>query len=505
MNSNKQIRFGALLSYCALAINIIITLSYTPWVLRTIGSSQYGLFTLANSLIALFLMDFGMSAAITRFIAKYRAEKNQKKINSFVGIAVKFYLIVTAILACVLCAVFLRLGKIYANLTPEELALFRIVFAITASFVVVCFPVNVCNGILNAYEQYVGLKSADLINRVGTVFVTIGALAMNRGLIALIVINGTFNLLTFLSKIILITKTTPVRIDFKRSSLREVKDIFTFSVWTTITSIAQQANFNMIPSVLAMVANTQSITMFGFASAIEGYVYSITNAINGLFLPKISRLIVNDDNAEKILPLMIRVGRINQSIVSILLIGLMVVGREFIHLWLGDEFRSLYWCILMLTVPYIVAASQQVANSSIIALNKVMYTSLIYVATGLTNILAAYTVAGKFGVVGVCVVIFTTFCLRVVLLNVVYVTKLKINIWSFFKECQIKMLPALLTAAVLSCIFVRFVPSSEGIIGWLFFLSKVGITVIIYVITMWMIGWNRFEKDLILSVFRVRK
>ena len=77
MNSQKQIKLGAMISYAAIAINIVATLLYTPWMVRQIGQANYGLFTLATSLINLFLIDFGISSAMSRFLSKYRAEGKQ--------------------------------------------------------------------------------------------------------------------------------------------------------------------------------------------------------------------------------------------------------------------------------------------------------------------------------------------------------------------------------------------------------------------------------------------
>ena len=42
---NKQIKYGALISYIALFINIVIGLVYSPWVIRSIGKADYGLYT----------------------------------------------------------------------------------------------------------------------------------------------------------------------------------------------------------------------------------------------------------------------------------------------------------------------------------------------------------------------------------------------------------------------------------------------------------------------------
>ena len=68
MNSAKQVKIGAILSYLSIALNIITGLIYTPWMISQIGKSQYGLYTLANSLITLFLIDFGLSSATSRYI-----------------------------------------------------------------------------------------------------------------------------------------------------------------------------------------------------------------------------------------------------------------------------------------------------------------------------------------------------------------------------------------------------------------------------------------------------
>ena len=87
-----QVRTGAVVSYFAIGVNIITGLLYTPWMVRQIGQSNYGLYTLATSLIAIFMLDFGLGSAVSRFVSKYRAEGNQEGINSIVGVIYKLYI-----------------------------------------------------------------------------------------------------------------------------------------------------------------------------------------------------------------------------------------------------------------------------------------------------------------------------------------------------------------------------------------------------------------------------
>ena len=67
MSSSKQIKEGAFLSYFSIGVNILSGLLYTPWMVNQIGQSNYGLYTLAHSLISLLLVDFGLSSATARY------------------------------------------------------------------------------------------------------------------------------------------------------------------------------------------------------------------------------------------------------------------------------------------------------------------------------------------------------------------------------------------------------------------------------------------------------
>lgn len=87
--SNRQIKIGAMISYCAIIISIITSLFYLPWMTRQIGQSNYGLYTLVNSFVTMFLMDFGLSSATARFLAKYRAEQKIDKENTVFSVITK--------------------------------------------------------------------------------------------------------------------------------------------------------------------------------------------------------------------------------------------------------------------------------------------------------------------------------------------------------------------------------------------------------------------------------
>lgn len=168
MNGKKQYYLGAIVSYFAIAFNIIAGLIYTPWMVGKIGQSNYALYTLASSFISIFLMDFGLSSAVSRFVAKYRAEGNEEKADKLLGIVTKLYLVIDACILISLIIVFFLLEKIYKGLTPNELQVYKQLYIIVATYSILSFPFMPLSGIISAYERFIQLKLCDLCQKIIT-------------------------------------------------------------------------------------------------------------------------------------------------------------------------------------------------------------------------------------------------------------------------------------------------------------------------------------------------
>ena len=88
----NQLKTGALLSYISIILNNIIGLLYTPFMLRMMGQSEYGLYSLVASVVAyLTILDFGFGNAIIRYTAKFRAENRLKEQYEMFGMFLFLY------------------------------------------------------------------------------------------------------------------------------------------------------------------------------------------------------------------------------------------------------------------------------------------------------------------------------------------------------------------------------------------------------------------------------
>lgn len=495
MNSSKQIKLGAMLSYLSIAVNIITGLVYTPWMVESIGKSQYGLYTLANSVITLFLMDFGLSAATGRYLSKYNAAGDREGAQRFLGAVYKLYLLIDAVILSALVTIFFLVDRIYVNLTPAELEQFRVVYAISAIFSVINFPFVTFNGILTAYEKFIPLKTADLLYRLGNVSFTVIALLMGYGLYALVTVHAAVGLLVLVFKFVIIKKNVPVKPDFRNTDKGIYKDIFGFSLWVTVASLAARLVFNITPSILGIVANSAAIAVFGIVTTIEGYTYVITTAINGMFMPRISRIIAGKQSENDLNPLFMSVGKFQYILNGLIVAGFAVVGRNFIGLWMGQDYMPAYWGILLVLTPGLFYNALQIANTTMVVTNKVKLTALVSIVTGVVNVCLSFPLSSHFGVIGACVSIGTAYLTRDILLNVIYHRELPLDIPRFIKECYLRMsLPMVLTI-VCGLWINRWI--ADG--GWTIFFVKAAMTVGVYGVTTWFLALSRQERRKLLD------
>ena len=83
----NQRKIGIFLSYLNILLLAVLGFIYVPILLHYIGKNEYGLYQLIGSLIAYFsIMDFGLTAAVTRFYTKYKALKDQVGMENILAI-----------------------------------------------------------------------------------------------------------------------------------------------------------------------------------------------------------------------------------------------------------------------------------------------------------------------------------------------------------------------------------------------------------------------------------
>lgn len=498
MKSRKinQVRAGALVSYITIFFNIISGFIYTPWLINRLGQSDYALYTLVNSVMTYFVLDFGMGAAITRFITKYRVNNEPEKVNNLLGVTTKLYLTIDGIILAAMVVFYMLIDKIYVNLSATEIVRLENVFIIAGMVALLSFPLLPVNGIFTAYEKLYAQKVFDLLAKVLTITSVVIALLAGGGLYFVVLFNTAITFIMNLIKFLYIRKSAGIKLNLKHKDKELKKSIFSFSAWVMVASIADRFFFTFVPSLLGIVSNSAQIAVFGVAVSIENYTCLFSSVFNNLFLPRVTSMVVKNESTEKITDLMIKVGRIQLIIVSTIVTAIISMGREFISCWVGEEYVNAHIVLIIILLPTLVHFCQAIGNEMIFATNNVKYRALVYVCGSVISVVLTLILGGRFGAIGAGIGIGAGLLLsHVVLLNIIYYKKLKLNIPRYFKECQLKMLIPMLISGAIGYFIMKIYPVDSLIL----FIVKAGIWAVFHAGILWFTFLNKFEKDLILG------
>ena len=495
--AQSKIAKSVIISYTSIFLNIIISLVYTPWMINKVGVSDYGLYSLVLAFLSYFMLDFGLSGTITRFIAKYRAEGFEEKVSNMLGITAKVYLIFDTVIFIVIFILYFFLANIFGGLTSEEIERLKIMYCIAGTFSVLSFLFKPVSGAMMAYEFFVENKLLDLVVRVGTVLLIIVALLFDGNVYHIVFITGAVGFGAAVVRYLVFTNKSKVKINWGYFNKGELIALFSFSAWILVVQLSQMFRLSLVPTILGICSNTTEISVFSVGRNLEGMVYTISAALNGLFLPKVSRMVHTGDR-KGIMDLMVRVGRIQLYVILLIFSGFFVFGQSFIHLWVGDTFNPSYYVFIALVFVNIISLTLQIGMDVVYAENKIKHTALRVVISSMIGLVLSVILAPKYGAIGCAAATGFALVLTQILYVDFYKKNLGFNMGHFFKKCHMKIMPLIIVYSVAGYLVWHYLQLQ----GWFSLVLAMGMYAIGYCAIAWFFLANKYEKELIFGFLK---
>ena len=153
----SQVKVGALLSYLLIAVNSFYGLVIAPYVLGTIGSSEYGVYkTIASMTASVSVLEFGLSGTLQRYLAKYRALKDEKSGYNFSAMCMLQALVLSLVMGVVGVVLYFMLEPMYgASFSAAELHRAKQIFIVLILYVMLHLFENVFFGIITGYNRFI--------------------------------------------------------------------------------------------------------------------------------------------------------------------------------------------------------------------------------------------------------------------------------------------------------------------------------------------------------------
>lgn len=494
-------RIGVIMSGLLMVFEMLSTLLYTPYLIRTLGQSEYGVYTLVFSITAyLTLLDLGVGNAVVRYVSKYRVDGAYEEQRHFLGVAVGYYGVIAAVALLVGAVIILFFPNLFAKgLAASEIVLAKKLMTITVLNIGVTLATSPYMYILTAYEKFFMSKGISIIQVVFKMAVCTLVLYLGMGSVGVVLVNF---ILTFLLRFAIVAYVSfglKLRPKFAKTSAKFIKSIAGYSSWILLQMIATQINQMADQVLIGMFAASSSVIIgvYGVGAQINQYFQSVGSAFTGVLMPGVVKIVEKDGSAQVLQKEMERIGRIVLMVTAFIWCVFLVCGEQFVSLWAGAENVRAYWVALLLMAPQVFILAQSVGAQILWAMEKHRFQAVLKFIIVLVNVfLTIFLIKIWDPLLGATVGTFISLVLGdIVVMQIVFKKDIGIQLLPYYKNLLRGILPCLLFSLLAGFAVKYFLPVS----GWFGFILNGGTMVLVYGATMLWFGMNSYEKQLLFS------
>lgn len=495
----NQLKAGAALNYVSIMLNMIVGLLYTPYMLRMLGQSEYGLYSLAASIIAyLTVLDLGFGNAIVRYTAKFKAEGKEREQQEMFGMFFLLYIGIGLIAILVGTLLSLNVDRLFSmNMTVLEVNRTRIMLWLMTFNLAFTFPMSIWGSIMTAYERFVFQRLVSIVRSVLNPVVMILLLVVGYKAVAMVVITTLFNIVTLIVNFYYCRYKLHVKMRFGHFDLKFLKEVSIYSFWIFLNAIMDRIYWSTGQFVLGMYRGTVAVAVYSVAVQLTHMFMMFSTAISGVFLPKVMAMVSCGENDRKMSDLFIRTGRIQYIVMSFILSAFVVFGRSFIRLWAGEGYDEAYNISLLFFIALLIPLIQSLGVTILQARNQMRFRSVCYVIIALGSLVFSIYGAQRWGAMGCAYATAGALLLgQGLVMNIYYRGWQGIDISRFW--CEIGKMSVMPVTFVILCLWA--VSYWEiNLTTPLVFIYSATVFVFLYALLFWFVSMNTYERNLFIS------
>ena len=498
-----QKKVGVLLSYGQTVLSTLISLVYTPVMLRLLGTSEYGLYTLVNGFISnLSLLSFGLGSAYVRYYSRAQVKDGEEGVSRINGMFMVIFLFISALSLFVGGVMVANTHNIFgAKLTPAEVKTARVLMAMLVVNIALSFPCSVFVSYVTAKERFFFQRVISMIRTVLNPIVMLPLLLMGYGSVSLVVVTLVLSVVTDGFNIWYSVKKLGMRFTFGRFDFSLLREMAGFSFFIFLNMIIDQINWTVDTTLLGIISGTAATAIYGVGSQVHRYYMTLSTSISGVFIPQINRIVARGEDDMQLTRLFTRVGRIQFMLLMLVLTGFVFVGEPFIEAWGGGEYEGAFPIALLLMGPVTVPLIQNLGIEIQRAKNKHQFRAKVYFFMALGNVLISIPLGMRWGGMGcalgtaISMIVGNGF-----IMNWYYHTRIGLDMGYFWKQI-LSMLPSMAPAMALGFAAVRMIAFTgySGVVAFALPYAAV------FSLCLYLFGMNAEEKSMVGAMLRKLK
>lgn len=408
MSSNKrEIKIGMILNYLSMAIEGIILFLLNPFIIRKLGQDSYGVYSLMTSFAGyLSIFEFGLGGTIIRYVAKYEAEKDENGKENFLSMCFIIYFIIAIIMISAIVVLYNNMNTIFSkSLMSTQIVIAKKMFIIIAISMTITTLGSVFSAIISAYEKFIFSRLLILVTTCLNVFLTIIVLITKTTPIRLTFITLIVSIVTIVANIIYAFFKLKIKVKLHKWDKKLFGEVFKFSIFIFLQTIISQIYWRLDQLIIGIeIENAASqLAIYAVAMKINDLVLAFTTVINRYQLPTITRLSEVEKNDDKLLQYIGKTSKFVAILYIAIIIGFIFFGKKFIYFYAGAEYEIAYYIVLIVVISSSLNRIHGCGSDVLKAKNKHgWYTGTVFITAILNIILTIYLIRLN-GIVGAAI------------------------------------------------------------------------------------------------------
>lgn len=458
-----------------MAISITITFFFTPYLISSLGQTQYGIWALIFSIIAYMdLADAGMRQSLVRNVSKYLAVDDWNQVNQVVSSSARIYIVITVIIqaATFWIAFFLmdsfKIPEEY--LTVSRAALLVIGTNQAFSFLTIPFSS------LGPFHRF----------DIGSYFSIATKILQTLGMIVLLESGlGLFEMSLLILSLTIATrygmyrvrkkKFPRVRFSFKDINKEKTRELMDYAVYSFLIVVMWIVIYQTDNIIIGRFISMDAVAVFSIGALLISQFRDIVGTIFVSVVPTISHFEA-DHNFGKIMVIYSRTTKYLYYASAYMTICTFFLGGPFVLLWVGKDFAMSIKILHLLIIPAAVFFPQLIAYSVLYGISRHKISLYILVLEGFSNIVLSLILVRYWGIVGVAVgTAIPQLIIYLAVFPIVFHRVLRADVSRFYKTAAASIVRSVMITAPAAFLITRYLKPDT----WLnFFTGGTIITVI---------------------------
>ncbi len=507
MSKRSELKAGAALSYVLMFFSAITNFLIIRFLTIQLGEHEYGLYAMIGSLAGtMAILDFGIGATITRYVAKYRAEQDEKGEENFLATCLIIYGVIVVFVLALGWIFYHNFNAIVTFLnryntqdivwSAYEMQTGRSMFIVFLVGMALSLPMNAFRAIMNGREKFIVPRVLNIVRLVLRVAAIYTFISLGFRSVTVVVIDVVLNLTMQIITMLYVILRMKVKVKLYRWNNRFAREIFTFSILIFLTMVYDQIFWKVDQVIIGIMLSRALVTVCTFGVMVNVYYMQFSTAVSEVFLPRVTKMVVQGADGTVLTDFMIKVGRIQMIIMGGVLVAFYFFGQAFYALYVPGTKGPMWQIAIIVMIPLTIPLIQNTGIAILRAKNKHAFRSIVYFLIAVLNIGVTILLVDRYGILGAPTATGLALALgNGVIINIYYKKVIGIEVGRFFKEVLLYLAPALIAAAGVGFLLQRFVLHSLDV-SWLNFLLVCILFTGVYGIIQWFLGMNAYEKGL---------